>query len=255
MLLKGHKRAGAFTLIELLVVIAILAILAALLFPALSAARESAQQSACVNNLQQLGMASRTYLGDYDDTIVPCYLYGAEHAKLRWFLDLLSPYTKSDGISVCPTWHDDYTFGRDDLPKGEGAYKSDLLYSYGGNDWHWFPDGVGEDPDILGPMGMNRVGTSINVVDSDIKHPANCILMAEAYSLEIWGPALHDYPVSNEQTTLDGFPVKGAIHFRHNGGANFVFVDGHVKWLKRTTMDMWANDPSTMMRDPATQLP
>ncbi|HRU06100.1 MAG TPA: type II secretion system protein [Candidatus Brocadiia bacterium] len=58
-------RKQAFTLIELLVVVAIIAILAAMLLPALSAAREKARRASCVTNLSQIGRSMEAYLGDY----------------------------------------------------------------------------------------------------------------------------------------------------------------------------------------------
>src|SRR6476469_4926130 len=71
LMLGGRPRRAGFTLIELLVVIAIIAILAAILFPVFAQAREKARQTSCTSNLKQIGMATRMYLQDYDETYLP----------------------------------------------------------------------------------------------------------------------------------------------------------------------------------------
>src|SRR6476661_4616633 len=66
---KGKLKANGFTLIELLVVIAIIAILAAILFPVFSRARENARRASCQSNLKQIGLAFHQYTQDYDERL------------------------------------------------------------------------------------------------------------------------------------------------------------------------------------------
>jgi prepilin-type N-terminal cleavage/methylation domain-containing protein/prepilin-type processing-associated H-X9-DG protein len=96
-----------FTLIELLVVIAIIAILAAILFPVFSQARERARVATCISNARQIGLAVRMYVQDYDETFPIFHAYNSQppagqpgHLGVEVSLE---PYTKSPKVFRCPS--------------------------------------------------------------------------------------------------------------------------------------------------------
>ncbi|MCS7225029.1 MAG: DUF1559 domain-containing protein, partial [Armatimonadetes bacterium] len=107
---RGNGR--AFTLIELLVVIAIIAVLASILFPVFSQAREKARQTACVSNMKNLSLAVTQYVQDHDEAFpfhrTPCYAGGIGVYRTVFFgagdwYETVYTYGRSWDIYRCPS--------------------------------------------------------------------------------------------------------------------------------------------------------
>jgi prepilin-type N-terminal cleavage/methylation domain-containing protein len=102
------RRGGAFTLIELLVVVAIISLLAALLFPALTKAKEQGRRAVCISNLRQFGVSLYAYTGDNNSYYPGPNLRGRSN-QLAWtgviedLRPLLKPYIMNPRVLYCPS--------------------------------------------------------------------------------------------------------------------------------------------------------
>lgn len=241
----------AFTLIELLVVIAIIAILAALLVPAVKQALDSGKSAYCLSNLRQLGVANALYAANHDSRCVPLLeqvIEGRRRTTRVWmanpsFRELIGYQENSESMYQTP---EQFRCGSDTASwKPElYAYGNSLgtLTSYSYNFEDWFPS----DGREWALASQNEAGHNLE----DIEGPSRKLIFHDGHDWwSKWKGAnyIAGWNVLGQEGSVQAYKNAGCggpTLYRHSESANIAFYDGHVETMRKEDVWIPANYPS-----------
>jgi len=213
----SHRRLIGFTLIELLVVVAIIALLAALLLPALKQARDRGKVAVCTGNLRQLGMAVQMYAGDWNDYFPPTW------NGITYICDMRPgiSYFTCQYLGTCRTVSSDgYVHTTWICP---ASYQHDP----------WYPQGIGINSQNSPGYAMNRGILGFYTVPGWPQHKAGSINNPSQKVIFVDGSGSD---LSAGLPLPDAYP--GSVPYiayphPYTVSAAAVFVDGHVEMIVR----------------------